>query len=369
MRYFILLIALIFSTILFSQTNTNEIVTSGMTNFNQLVWADEFNIDGSIDSNKWFHQTKIPAGGSWYNGEIQHYTNRDDNAIVENGFLKIIAKKETFSDQGFTKDYTSARLNSKYAFKYGKVVIRAKLPSGVGTWPAIWTLGKNINEDGAWFFNQGYGTSNWPACGEIDIMEHWGTNQNYVQSATHTASSSGATINLGGQTIPTASTAFHIYTLEWTADKLVFSVDNVIHYTYNPNVYNGNTWPFDLEQYLLLNVAILPSITSSFTSSAMEIDYIRVYQESGLSLNKSIKELAIKVFPNPFNSHMNIYLENASQKNIEVNLFSIEGKILRNYILSAGHNKVSNLENLPKGIYLLQFNNNGKIISRKVFKN
>jgi beta-glucanase (GH16 family) len=109
-------------------------------------------------------------------------------------------------------------------------------------------------------------------------MEHWGTNQNYVQSAMHTPSSYGGTVNLGGQVVATASTQFHIYTLDWTAEKMVFSVDGIVHYTYNPAVKNASTWPFNSAQYLLLNLAILPSISNSYTSSAMEVDYVRVYQ-------------------------------------------------------------------------------------------
>jgi beta-glucanase (GH16 family) len=109
-------------------------------------------------------------------------------------------------------------------------------------------------------------------------MEHWGNNQNYVQSAMHTPSSFGGTVNIGGQTIPTASSEFHIYTLDWTSEKMTFSVDGVVHYVYNPAVKNANTWPFDADQYILLNVAIEPSISPSFTQSAMEIDYVRVYQ-------------------------------------------------------------------------------------------
>jgi hypothetical protein len=109
-------------------------------------------------------------------------------------------------------------------------------------------------------------------------MEHWGTNQNYVQSAMHTPSSSGSTVNLGGQSVSTASTQFHIYAMEWTSEKIVFSVDGVVHYTYNPPVKNASTWPFDQPQYLLLNVAMLPSVSATFTQSTMEIDYVRVYQ-------------------------------------------------------------------------------------------
>ena len=253
--------------------------------FDQLVWSDEFDANGAVDASKWFHQTQLPAGGSWHNGEVQHYTNRTDNSIVNNGFLNIIAKKETYQNQGVTKSYTSARLNSKFAFKNGRVEVRAKLPSGVGTWPAIWTLGKNTNEDGAYWDLQGFGTANWPSCGEIDIMEHWGSNQNYAQSAMHTPSSFGGTINKGGQNIPTVSSEFHIYSLDWYADKMVFSVDGKVHYTYQPEILNADTWPYDKEQYLLLNLAIEASIYPSFTQGAMEIDYVRVYQEKTLSVN------------------------------------------------------------------------------------
>jgi hypothetical protein len=256
------------------QTITVYVQDNGL----QLVWSDEFNGSGAIDTTNWFHQTQLPNGESWYNNEIQHYTNRTDNSNVSGGNLNIIAKKEVFTDQGHTKQYTSARLNSKFAFTYGRVEVRAKLPTGVGTWPAIWLLGRNINEPGAYWETQGYGAVSWPDCGEIDIMEHWGNNQNYVSSAVHTPSSSGATINHGGQTISTASSSFHVYTMEWTEEKMVFSVDDVVHYTYNPAIKNADTWPFDNDQYIILNIAIEPSIDPTFTESSMEIDYIRVYQ-------------------------------------------------------------------------------------------
>ena len=234
----------------------------------------------AVDARKWFHQTQLPWGGSWFNNELQHYTNRLENAYVSDGSLKIVAKKESFSDQGHTKQYTSARLNAKYAFKYGRVFVRAKLPTGTGTWPAIWTLGKNINEAGAYWQTQGFGSTTWPACGEIDIMEHWGSKQNFVQSTMHTPSSHGGTINHGGQVIGTASMQFHVYEMDWQRDKIIFRVDGVEHYRYAPKVRNSSTWPYASEQYLLLNVAIEPSIDSDFTQSSMEIDYVRVYAEN-----------------------------------------------------------------------------------------
>ena len=232
-----------------------------------------------VNASKWFHQTQLPNGHSWFNNEQQHYTNRITNAYVSDGTLKVVAKKETFTDQGQTKQYTSARLNSKLAFKYGRVEVRAKLPAGAGTWPAIWTLGKNIKEVGAYWQTQGYGTTSWPSCGEIDIMEHWGSRPNFVQSAMHTKSSSGDTVNKGWQTIATATTDFHIYTMDWSAESIVFSVDNKVHYRYQPRIKNSRTWPFDKEQYLILNLAIASDIDSSFNGAKMEIDYVRVYAE------------------------------------------------------------------------------------------
>ena len=234
-----------------------------------------------VDESKWFHQTVLPNGNSWHNQEQQHYTNRIDNAYVSDGLLKIKAKKESFKDQGVVKQYTSARLNSKFAFTYGRVEVRAKLPKGHGTWPAIWMLSKNISEAGAYFETQGFGNQPWPDCGEIDILEHWGKIQNHAQSAVHTRSSFGNTINLGGQRVPTISSEFHIYTLDWTAEKLVFSVDGKQHYTYNPTIKNQATWPFDTPQYVLLNFAIEKVIDADFTQATFDIDYVRIYNTTG----------------------------------------------------------------------------------------
>ena len=115
--------------------------------------------------------------------------------------------------------------------------------------------------------NSGYGTTARPFCGEIDIMEHWGSNQNYIQSAIHTPSSYGATINHGGQYIPNSTYDFNTYILEWTDEKMVFSVNDITHYTYNPVLKNSDTWPFEDPQYLILNIAIEQSISQSFYSN------------------------------------------------------------------------------------------------------
>ncbi len=335
--------------------------------FDNLVWSDEFDgSTGAINSTNWFHQTQLPAGGSWYNGEIQHYTDRTDNSYVVNGFLNLVAKKEIFTDQGQTKQYTSARLNSKFAFTYGRVEVRAKLPTGVGTWPAIWMLGKNITETGAYWQIQGYGTTGWPACGEIDIMEHWGHNQNYVQSAMHTPSSFGGTVNHGGQTIPTASTEFHVYALEWSSEKMVFSVDDVVHYTYNPEIKDANTWPFDSDQYILLNIAIQPSIDSAFTQSAMEIDYVRVYQESNLSVAEVGNSEKILLYPNPVSDSLNIKVP-SSLIGAKATVYSLHGQELMSFRQNEIQ-KIIDLSQYQNGIYIIKFENDNTSASYKVYK-
>ena len=255
--------------------------------YNNLVWSDEFNTNGAIDSNKWFQQTQLPAGGSWFNGEVQHYTNQISNCFVSNGNLNIVAIKEPYTNQGITKQYTSARLNSKFAFTYGRVDIRAKVPNNQGTWPALWLLGKNINEDGG-FFDSNFGTTSWPACGEIDIMEHGifpGQPINYVGAAIHTPSSFGNTQNKGGIQLADISQNFYVYSMNWSPNQISFLIDGVAFYTYNPAVKNASTWPFNADQYFLLNIAMggfAGTIPANFTQASMIIDYIRVYQNTAI---------------------------------------------------------------------------------------
>lgn len=339
--------------------------------FDNLVWSDEFEEDGAINDLNWHHQTQIPAGGSWYNGEIQHYTDRIENSFVEDGILKVNAIKENFTDQGVTKQYTSARLNSKFAFTYGRVEIRAKLPIGVGTWPALWMLGKNINEDGAYWDNQGFDTSSWPACGEMDIMEHWGDNQNYVASATHTPSSFGATINNGGRVIPTVSDQFHIYALEWTAEKLVFSVDGIPHFTYNPEVKNDETWPFDAEQYLLFNVAVLPNIAANFTESTMEVDYVRVYQQSSTATDDSHRQTQTPIFfPNPVEDVLTIKLEETTSDEVDFNIYNTAGKLVKmeRVVANDAFVNLKGFAGLTSGIYFISYELNGQRYGFKMHK-
>lgn len=279
-----------------------------------LVWSDEFDEDGAINADKWFHQTQIPQGSSWFNNEVQHYTNRTDNSVVEEGVLKIIGKSEPgYTQDGVSKNYTSARLNSKFAFTYGKVDIRAKLPPELGTWPALWMLGKNISEPGAYWQTQGFGTTPWPITGEIDIMEQFGRNvseKNDVHGSTHTPKSSGATENTSRTALNTSTTEFHVYSIIWDANEIQFLVDDEEYYTYNPTFRYGSkvtdpanadmNWPFDEPQYLILNIAmggtLGGTIPTSFTEGVMEVDYVRVFQIGEPSL--SVESLSVTLDEN-----------------------------------------------------------------------
>jgi len=235
--------------------------------YSELVWADEFDTDGAPSNENWTYDIGTGNNG-WGNGEVQYYTDRSDNVTITDGMLKITAKKEDY--QG--SSYTSARINTKglYDFTYGRIDVRAKLPEGGGTWPAIWMLGSSFE------------TIGWPACGEIDIMEGIGNNPGYVQGAIHTTASSGSTENKGSTTIADASSAFHVYSVNWSPDQISFLVDDEIFYTYKPDFKDATTWPFDDPQFIILNVAMGGNlggeISEAFTEGTMEIDYVRVYQ-------------------------------------------------------------------------------------------
>lgn len=330
--------------------------------YTDLVWADEFDTNGAIDAAKWHHQTQLPQGGSWYNGEVQHYTNRIENSSVNNGFLDITAIKESFTDQGQTKQYTSARLNSKFAFTYGRVDVRAKLPFGDGTWPAIWTLGKNINEDGGYWDNQ-YGTVGWPACGELDIMEHGLHPTNQVSVAIHTPSSYGGTVNTSIQTLADVANNFHVYSMNWSPDQITFLIDGVGFYTYNPAVKNDDTWPFYLEQYLLLNIAMGGNggaIDPNFSQSSMVIDYVRVYQNTTAS-TEDVFENKFSVYPNPSSDVLNIRTNEPIDK---VELYNTIGQLI-----VAKKTTNINISSINRGVYILKIYSGKRIVTKKVMIN
>ncbi len=226
-----------------------------------LLWSDEFNTNGAPDPSKWGYD--LGAGG-WGNAELQYYTSRPENVIVQNGVLRINLIKENFSGS----NYTSTRMLSKgkFIFKYGVVEVKAKLPAGGGTWPAIWMLGNNIN------------TAGWPACGEIDIMEHKGNDLNRIYGTLHYPGRSGGSADGSTKVISNASTEFHLYKVEWTAAAIKIYVDDVLFHA----VVNSTAIPFNHDFFLILNVAMGGTfggaVDPAFTNATMDVDYVRVYQ-------------------------------------------------------------------------------------------
>ncbi len=242
-------------------TFTTQEPTQGFTSdYNTLAWQDEFDVDGAPDPTKWTYDLGTGVDG-WGNQEAQSYTNNSENVEVSNGNL-IITAINTGSG------YTSARIKSEnlYEFTYGRVEVRAKLPTGGGTWPAIWMLGAN------------YDTNAWPACGEIDIMEHVGNDQNTIHGSLHYPEAFAGNADTGSTTVDTASTEFHNYTVEWSPTAIKFVVDDVVYHTYA----NTGSSPFNSDFFLILNVAMGGTfggdIDPAFTQSSMEIDYVRVYE-------------------------------------------------------------------------------------------
>jgi hypothetical protein len=228
--------------------------------YNNLVWEDNFDVNGAPDPLNWTYDLGNGTDG-WGNQEVQSYTNSSENVIVEDGFLKITAKADG-------SGYTSARLKSEdlYEFTYGRVEVRAKLPASIGTWPAIWTLGED------------YQTNIWPGCGELDIMEQKGQDKNTVLATAHHPGVSPGAGDSGSTVLTTSTTEFHNYTMEWTPELITFLVDDTVFHT----VANSPDLPFDSDFFLILNIAMGGTlggdIDPAFTEDTMEIDYVRVYQ-------------------------------------------------------------------------------------------
>jgi beta-glucanase (GH16 family) len=239
----------------------------------RLVWSDDFNVNGTPDSSKWSYDLGVGNPEGWGNNELQFYTRDPRNARVENGFLIIEARKDSMGHKAFT----SARMVSrkKGDWRYGRIEVKAKLPKGKGTWPAIWMLSTDWKYGG------------WPASGEIDIMEHVGFDQGVVHGTIHTElyNHSKGTQKEGKITIADASEAFHIYGLEWTDAKMDFMVDRKIYHTVvrDPND-DFKGWPFDQPFHLILNIAVggnwggREGVDENIWPQRMEVDFVKVYQ-------------------------------------------------------------------------------------------
>lgn len=236
-----------------------------------LDWSDEFN-KTAIDTAKWQH---IVAGGGFGNNELQFYTNKSENSRIENGRLIIEAHRQKTAGW----PYSSAKLQTlgRYSFQYGRVDVRAKIPQGRGSWPAIWLLPENSTQ---------YGIG-WPDSGEIDIMEHVGYEPGVIHSTVHTNAYNHriGTQRGNSSSIPDFSDNFHVYSLEWTPDKIIFYIDNEQTYQFENEKSGWQSWPFDQPFYLILNIACggdwggREGIDNTSLPWRMEIDWVRVYKK------------------------------------------------------------------------------------------
>ena len=253
-----------------TDSNSKDSTQNGWT----LIWSDEFNYSGLPDSTKWGYDV---GGSGWGNNELEYYTlKRESNARVENGNLVIEARKEVAGNN----NYTSARLLSQNSgnWTYGRIEVRARLPRGKGTWPAIWMLPTNWT----------YGNGGWPDNGEIDIMEHVGYDPGVIHGSIHTNkyywrinTQKTSTIK-----IPDVQDQFHVYAMEWYADSLSIFVDSLKYFTFKNEHTGWEVWPFNKNFHLILNIAIggdwggQQGVDNSIFPQQMLIDYVRVYKKS-----------------------------------------------------------------------------------------
>ena len=252
--------------ILFFCSSTTEKTTESKW---KLVWSDDFGYTGLPDSAKWNYDV---GGHGWGNNELQFYTKqRLENARVEKGYLTIEARKESWEG----KNYTSARLitKGKGDWQYGKIEVRARLPKGLGTWPAIWMLASTIK-------------LRWPDDGEIDIMEHVGYDQGKIHGSVHCKKyyHSIGTQKTAQVMVEDCSEKFHVYSVEWSKDSVKVSMDDNPFFKF-ANEHSGyEAWPFDNKMHLLLNIAVggnwggQKGVDETIWPQKMEIDYVRVYQ-------------------------------------------------------------------------------------------
>ena len=241
----------------------------------RLVWSDEFESPGLPDASKWTYDV---GGNGWGNNELQYYSDsRPENARVEGGVLIVEARREPLGGRG----YSSARLKTRAGWTYGRIEVRAKLPRGRGTWPAIWMLPQKGT----------YGQGGWPDNGEVDIMEHVGFDPEIVHASVHTRAYNHVdrTQRTAQTPVAGAQDDFHVYAVEWTNERIRVFVDGREYFGFanerlsNPAA-DWRQWPFDRDFHILLNIAVggnwggQKGVDDSIWPQRMEIDYVRVMQ-------------------------------------------------------------------------------------------
>ena len=254
-----------------------------------MLWFDEF--DGEeLDFSKW---NKLRWRPGWVNNELQAYTERDTNIFLENGYLVLQGLIDPgfsgtdYNGNNYNADYTSGRVNTddKFSTTYGRFDIRAKLPKGKGSWPAIWMLGESISSIG------------WPDCGEIDIMEHVGYDEGMIHGSIHTEEYNHmyGTQRSGSKFIDNVIDTFHVYSLEWSPFYLRYLIDDEpFFFVYNDSNGDNGKWPFDDPHYIILNLAIggdwggAQGISTGDFPMRMMVDYVRVFKQSNSYNNVNV---------------------------------------------------------------------------------
>ena len=254
----------------FALFNCENDETQTVANFNNLVMADEFNLDGPIDNSIWNYEIGTGENG-WGNNELQYYTDRTENVKVENGYLLLTAKDEDFDGSA----YTSARITTQGKFDqaYGRFEARIRVPYGKGLWPAFWLLGNDCE------------TNIWPQCGEIDIMEYLGDNPTTIFGSAHGPGYSAGEAVTKNYVLENDryDTGFHVFGIEWTPEYINYYVDDALYQQITPDDVPGE-WVFNHPFYIILNVAVggnFPGAPNNETvfPQTMLVDYVRVYQQ------------------------------------------------------------------------------------------
>jgi beta-glucanase (GH16 family) len=240
-----------------------------VTTKNKLVMQDEFDTPGAPNQAMWSYNIGTGNNG-WGNNELEYYTDRPENIVVENGMLKITAIKESY----LGSSYTSARIvtKGKYEKQFGRIEARIKLPYGKGLWPAFWMLGADSD------------TVSWPQCGEIDIMEYLGSSPTTIFGTLHGPGYSGGEAITKKYSLPNNrfDNDFHIFGIEWRTDYVNFYVDDVLYNQITPKDVKGE-WVYNKPFYIILNMAVggvYPGSPNSETvfPQTMLVDYVRIYE-------------------------------------------------------------------------------------------
>lgn len=326
-----------------------SLVTAGFSASDyKLVWSDEFDYTGLPNPSKWYYDV---GGWGWGNNELQFYkAGNPKNSWVDSGTLKITVRREdtTYTDwrgDEQTNHLSSARLNTydRQLWTYGRFEARMKLPKGAGQWPAFWLVPPAGSPYGQW-----------PACGEIDVLEHYGADPGVIHGSVHTKNNYGGTSRHGYSLLSSFNDSFHVYALDWKPDTIAISVDGKEYFRYvNPKTGYAD-WPFDQMNFLILNVAINGSweagtVDTTVLPQSLVVDYVRVYQMSEVSNDASRDR-------SPVGFHASLSGGTIQMSTSQAGAWFLrrpDGRLVGHGTLMAGETHRSNIES--NGLLVLQF--------------